>query len=203
MKSQTIASVVEANRLNSDKAYIVLLEIDVKEPNSPTVIETLRVCANTENVVRLGETYVPFPFEIELRSELGEAPEITLSAHDVTGIIRQRLNDHSGGSGFVVRVLAVGSATPDIAEILEAFKVVGATASDYRVSIRLGAENLVSSAFPKRRQFRGSCSFVYKGVECAYAGGLATCDRSLSGANGCEAHANAKNFGGFPALGGT
>jgi phage-related protein len=34
----------------------------------------------------------------------------------------------------------------------------------------------------------------------AYSGGLATCDHTLDGANGCRAHEHSRNYGGFPAL---
>lgn len=202
MNSLTIASVVEANRLSSENAHILLAEIDIRLPNSSTVVETLRLAQNTEAVIHLGNTYTPFPFEISLASEAGEAPSVSMSAQDVMGVIRQRLTDYGGGTGFIVRIIGVGQDNLNVVQLLETFKVRSASAKDYGITVSLGSENLVMSAFPRRRQFRGSCPWIYKGAQCAYAGAIATCDRTLSGPNGCQVHANTRNFGGFPSLDG-
>lgn len=42
------------------------------------------------------------------------------------------------------------------------------------------------------------CPFLYKQLgTCNYSGGIATCDHTLTGLNGCDVHANSQHFGGF------
>lgn len=68
------------------------------------------------------------------------------------------------------------------------------------LSFRLGSQDpFYTTMFPRQRVSRHRCRHVYKGTACGYSGGLATCDQSLRGANGCFAHANQSRFGGCPA----
>lgn len=202
-KPLTLAQVIEKNKVYSSVAYVTLIEIAVRMPNSETVVETLRITENTEEIVFEGNTYTPFPFELDLKSELGEEPVITLSIKDVLGGIRQRMVSYFGGVGFAMRVivLSVGSTMPEIEEF---FRVVGSGTDDYSITFQLGAAQHLSIAFPRRRQGKHVCSWIYKSAQCGYlasmTGGtdMPTCSRTLHGADGCQAHNNQNRFGGFP-----
>lgn len=85
-------------------------------------------------------------------------------------------------------------------EVLDRFEIISASSSDFQVSWTLGMQNLIDQKFPGRTQFRDRCGLRYKGSECGYVGPLPTCSYTLTGSNGCQAHNNAPQFGGFPGL---
>jgi len=196
----SIATVVEKNRIESDVAFLLLMKVEVRD-SSGALIETLRLVRNNENVTVDGNLYTAFPFGIDIVSEAGKEPSVQLSIEDVTGAIQQTMEPYDGGIGFEV-VLMVVNMDPGVStvEASETFRVVDATVSDYTVTWTLGAESHLAIPFPPRRQIKDTCPWNYKDNDCKYDGELPSCDFSLEGANGCAAHENEINFGGFPAL---
>jgi phage-related protein len=202
-KSLSVASVIEKNRLSSDVPFLLLLDIDVVNPNTGTVVETLYLVRNTEQVTFNAHTYTPMSFDIEMREEAGQSHSIRLTVKDYTRTIQQRMQDYQGGVGFNVTVTAVNAAALDKPpEIQEFFEVVAAESGNYTCTFSLGAENVLTKAFPRRRQTRDYCQWRYKSEECGYTGGLSTCDLTRNGPNGCEAHSNVIRFGAFPGING-
>lgn len=200
-KSITIATVVEKNKVASDSAFVVLLELQIANTETGAIWESVYVANNDENVVYQSETYYAFPFEINLRQEAGAIPEITLSAHDYQRVLLGKLSQYSGISGSQVILRIVNTANllaPP--EIEETFEVLKTSASDFGISLTLGAQSQLRQYFPRRIQMRDRCPWRYKSYECGYAGALPSCDLSLQGPNGCATHNNSVNFGGFPAL---
>ena len=52
---------------------------------------------------------------------------------------------------------------------------------------------------PRRIYRKDRCSWVFKDPStCKYVGSLENCDKSRGAENGCQAHDNLLNFGGFP-----
>jgi phage-related protein len=181
-------------------AFIELLDVKVTDENG-TLVETLRFCKNNENLTYQGETYVAANFELKITNNTNEEPRISLDAKDVTGILRQSMEQYGGGVGFPVTFTVVNTAKlDDPPEMVETFDVKAAKADGYNVSFQLGVENPLSLAFPIGKQFRDRCRHKYKGARCKYAGALGSCDYSYAGANGCIAHQNEANFGGFRGL---
>jgi phage-related protein len=199
--SLSIASVIEKNRLSSDVPWLIALDIDVIDPATLAVVETLHLVRNTEAIVFNGFTYTPANFDIELKTETGTQTTVSLSINDYTQAIQKRMQDYRGGVGFRVAIMVVNSgALTQPPEIVEHFEVVGASSGNYACSFTLGAENNLAKAFPRRRQMRDYCQWRYKSTECGYTGPLPTCDLSLQGANGCGAHSNVIRFGAYPGL---
>jgi len=200
-KSLSVASVIEKNRLSSDTPWLILLDIDVVNPDSGAVVETIRFARNSEEVVFNGNTYSPASFDIELREESGNHHSIRLSIKDYTRLVQQRMQDYRGGVGFGVAVTVInGAALDQPPEVQEFFEVISAESGNYTCTFNLGTENVVTKAFPRRRQTRDYCQWRYKSEECGYGGGLVSCDMSRTGPNGCEAHGNVVRFGGFPGI---
>jgi len=203
MKSSShisVATVEEKNRIDSDIPFLAAVEIDVTESNG-TLIETLYLVNNNEDIVFNGQTYTAFPFTPDLRSESGEESSVTLTIQDLTGDIKQRMEGYGGGVGFVVRLMVINTGNLDgDPEIVETFRVISADVDDYVVKWTLGTESHLALAFPRRRQIKSRCSWAYKSVECGYSGVMESCDYTLDGPNGCSAHDNNLNFGGFPGI---
>lgn len=341
----SLASVAEKNSLTSGTPFLICLKVDVISPATLSVVETLHLVKNTEDVTVDGQVYTAFPFEIKVQSSAGEIPTATITADDYSRAIQSRMQLYGGGVGFGIDIKVVNSsvsgggydgsnivtggsfttqadvdlwaayqpddrialdagrmklysvnalgqqslakrtitgltagvtytvtidveqgagtglmeiasspgtgnvgrtttgplslsfvanaATADIwlynqndsapnldvwfdnfsvtspatagvaqAEIVdtEYFKVVGAAVKGNIVTWTLGDDNPLASPFPRRRQLMDRCSWRYKSNNCGYAGGMSSCDLTLNGSNGCAAHDNDLNFGGFPGI---
>lgn len=197
----TVATVLEVNRVSSDVAFIELVEVDVRN-SAGTLIETLRFCRNSENLVYNGQLYQAADFAMNIKQSAGEETTVSMNTFDPTGVLLGYMEQYDGGVGFPVRLHVVNTARlTDPPEISETFEVIGASAKGYNVSFQLGAENPLRRRFPHGLQYRDRCRFVFRGTRCKYAGPLATCDYTFDGTNGCAAHANQQNFGGFRGLG--
>ena len=178
--------------------YLTLLEIGIAESAHAPVVETIYVTNSDESVEWNGNTYVRYPFEVELKQEAKEMPELTLSMQDVSGLLHARVTQYRGAVGFRVRVIGMNADTMDEPEIQEDFFVLSSNQNDFTVSFQIGTAQSTMSAFPPRRQFRDVCAWRYKGDECGYSGEMPTCSRSYNGTNGCIAHNNGRRYGGFP-----
>jgi lambda family phage minor tail protein L len=199
--SLSVASIIEKNRLSSEVPWLILLDIVVVDPSTLTTVETLNLARNPDPVTYNGATYAPAAFDIELKSQAGEQQTISLSIKDYTLAVQQRMQDYGGGVGFNVSVMVVNAGNlTQSPEVIEYFQVVGAETANYICTFTLGAENNITKSFPRRRQTKDYCQWRYKGQECGYTGSMPSCDLSLKGANGCEAHQNVVHFGAFPGI---
>jgi hypothetical protein len=193
----TVATVIESHAIASEVAFLFLIEIDIVN-TADVLIETVRVVNNTENINFGGVEYVAGNFKLDIKQSAAEEPTIKLSAYDPTGVLRQRMEQFEGGVGFTCRLIIVNSARlSDPAEMTEEFTILGGSAKGYNLSFTMGTENPLRLQFPNRVQYADRCSVQYKGTRCKYAGALGTCDYTFSGPNGCVAHANSANYGGF------
>lgn len=200
-KAISVATILEKSKVASGIPFLILLKIDIFNSTSQTFTETIYVANNNESVVFLGNTYSAFPFQMNVRYESGTIPEITLTAKDFQKVLLGKLEQYSGAIGSRVTMYVVNTANlTQGAEVSEVFEVINSSANDWSISIGLGAESVLTRLFPTRTQMRDRCAWRYKSAECGYTGALAACDLSLQGANGCAAHNNTVNFGGFPAL---
>lgn len=196
-----ISSVEQKNLIASTSAYIVCLEVDVKNPLTGAVVETLYLARNEEDIDVEGVTYVAAAFNIDLKYEGGGQPVVTVTAEDITGAIQARMQQFGGGVGFIVRVIVANMESANgVIDTIETFEIVDAGAADYQVSWTLGTENMLGHQFPNRRQLRDRCTWRYKSAECGYKGSKTSCDYTLKGPNGCSSHANTINYGGFPGI---
>lgn len=197
----SVASVIEKNRLSSEVPFLVVLDIDVIDPATGSVVETMHIVHNTEVINYRGFAYQPAVFDIELRQEAGAQQSVKLSIKDYTKAVQGRMQAYGGGVGFNVTVMIVnGGALTLPPEVSEYFQIIGAEAANYTCTFTLGAENTLSKTFPRRRQTRDFCQWRYKSTDCGYTGGLATCDLTLRGTNGCDAHSNTIRFGAFSGI---
>jgi hypothetical protein len=197
----SVATIIEANRIHSDVAFLVALEIDVIDPVTGGLVDIMRLVRNGENVTFNGHEFVSASFDIELESAAGEVPQIQLSAVDYSQAIQAKMQQFGGGIGFEVRVIVINAGALDQPpEMVERFKVVKASAKNYVVTFTLGAENPLTLRFPRRLQFRDRCPWRFKSAECGYTGPASSCDYTLQGDSGCSDKGNQANFGGFPGL---
>jgi phage-related protein len=202
-KPLSLASVIEANRIASEVPFLCLIDVEVVNPTTGVVVTTLHIARNSEEVVFDGNTYEPGVFDIQLTAEAGQAAEVTLSVNDYTQAIQGMLEAYGGGVGSNVTFYLVNADNLDQGpEVVEYFQITATQSGDYIHQFTLGAENTLMQTFPRRRQTKDFCQWRYKSTECGYTGGLASCDLTLQGPNGCRVHSNSNNFGAFPGLNG-
>ena len=197
----SVATVIEKNRISSAFAFIPVLDIAVKNPETGAIVETLHFARNTEDLVYDEKTYVASHFDFDIKHASGSQPELKLSVVDYSRAIQARMQEFAGGVGSEVTLTIVNTGNLDQPpEVQEHFEVTGASAADYTVEFTLGSENPLMMRFPRGRIYKDRCRWRYKGAECGYSGPLATCDYTLQGENGCAAHDNTRRFGGFPGI---
>lgn len=198
--SLSLADVIDKNKIASENAWLIFVKADIRDDYG-TVIETMHLVQNNENVVYQGETWIAAALDIEFSKRTNEEPSMTFTAQDVTGAIREKMEDYNGGVGFEVTMIVANSANLDAEpELEEVFEVTGASAPDIAVEWTLGAENPLKYPFPYRRQHQDRCPWLYKGRRCKYSGPMQSCSYTKDGDNGCKAHNNLARFGGFPGL---
>lgn len=199
-----LSTVEDKNLIASDKAYLVCLKIQIRDMYnlSAGTVETLYLVNNNEDVTLDGQVYNAFNFDLNLKTSVGEQPEVTLTIQDVTRDIQYRMQNYNGGVGSLVDIIVVNeSDLNEPPEIVENFEVNSASASDYNVTWKLGTQNLLAKRFPSRLQMKDRCGWTFKDPEtCAYSGGATSCDLTLQGSNGCSVKGNEENFGGFPGI---
>lgn len=198
--SLSIADVIDKNKIASENAWLILLTVNIRG-DFGEVVETLHLVKNNENITYHGQLYTAVDFNVSIQNATNEEPSMTITAFDASGFLREKMEDFNGGIGSTVTMTVVNAgnltAPP---ELQETFDVRGATAPDMNVEWTLGTENPLRNRFPLRDQYRDRCGFQYKGRRCKYSGPMKSCDYTKDGPNGCKAHNNLVNFGGFPSL---
>jgi phage-related protein len=149
----------------------------------------------------MGDNYQAANFDIDIKIEAGKEPSITMQAQDQTGTLQTFMDAYDGLVKSTATMLVVHeNALSGPPEMSEDFIITETSVNNYVVSVTLGVEAAVAQRFPAYRQFRNRCAWKYKGIRCKYAGAMPTCDFTRDGANGCIAHGNEVNFGGWPGL---
>lgn len=200
-KHLSLGTVVEKNRIASKETFLLLAEVDVKDPVTGLVVETIRLANNNEDVIHKGQTYTATSFTFEAQETSDGQPELSCSFRDPSKTVMAKCEEHGGGVGWQARFKMVNSADLDAeAEIEEMVYILSASAKDYSVDFTLGARNPLTQRFPRSLQWRDKCRWKYKSPECGYAGPEAFCDYTLQGPDGCSAKGNEKRYGGLPGI---
>jgi hypothetical protein len=197
----SVGTVIEKNKISSDVAFLVMLKIEINDPNTRSLVETIHLVKNTENILYDGQTYTAANFDFSFEQRQNETPSITLTAKDHIGFIQSRLDAYAGAVFSEVVLIVLNSARLNSPpEMEERFQILTSSVKNYEASFSLGAENLLNVKFPPRTQYQDRCAWRYKGYGCSYTGSMPSCSYTKDGANGCTAHSNAINFKGLPGL---
>ncbi|MCK9420204.1 MAG: DUF1833 family protein [Nitrospirae bacterium] len=196
MKNIPASLILEKNKLATSSAWLLL--IDVTLPDSGPSFNLVR---NNEDISWNGTLYSAFPFELDLPDEnsKGEIPMATLMISNVTRALLPYLHQYGGGVGstVVLHIVNSGHIAENASDLDLTFEVMSTEDDTQWINFKLGAPNPLRSTFPKYRYLAAHCRWTFKGAECAYAGGLTTCGRTL---DDCRTRANSTRFGGEPGL---
>jgi phage-related protein len=191
----SVASVIDKNKITSGAVWVVLLDLEVINPNTREVVETLQIVRNNEDVTFNGVVYKAANFDINIDQRQGQAPTCSVTAHDEMRFIQQRMEAMAGGVFSHVTMTIVNTERLDKdPEIQIPFEIVSSSVKDYIVTFDLGAENPLRIQFPKHTQRHDRCAWRYKGYGCGYTGAMPRCSYTHDGPEGCVAHDNVDNF---------
>lgn len=204
MNNISLSAVLNKNQVASDAPWLIALKIEAVDPNTRQVVDTIHIVHNDEDITLAGQLYVASAFQINIQESENELPTISVSIVDITQTIMRYLEEYKGanGSHITMYVFPATSTVIERAEVDYTFDVISASADteNYTATWQLGAENPLTLPVPARKQMRDRCQWRYKSGDCGYTGGIATCDLSLDGPNGCTAHNNVEHFGGYPGI---
>jgi len=199
------------NALATGSRLVWLYEIEV-----PTSTPTrYRFCAQMEPVTFRENEYSPFPITHETMKEGadGDLPTLALTVSNVSREIGGTLESYNGLIGQRVKIMLVlmtenphmAPQSPSSAILEWDFKITSMSANAEGASAQLGDISLYEVHVPASRMSKRYCRFQYKDAGCGYFGERPTCDKTLSGPNGCTAHGfdstdHPDRFGGFPGI---
>ncbi len=168
----------------------------------------LRYAQADQDIVFDGKTYdssVPIEKEAVRSSTEGGIDNVRVAIanadQNITLILAQ--NDGLRGARLVIFTVFDGLlGDPDNKIVTFDGRIVAVKVTNSMVLFEvLSVLDVQYKTLPGRIFRADRCQWIYKEVDtCKYAGELSTCDKVLEGENGCRAHDNVKNFGGFPGI---
>lgn len=192
MLSISAISRAEKNKLATDSCWLVLLEIRLST--------TVYIVHNNEDVIWKGQLYVAFPFQLGETSEDsdGSDPNVTLKVDNVAQGLQWYVEESGGGVGTDVILRAVNTMNMDgDPDFEEFYTVLSSKVNEKWIEFTLGTDYSAKTRRPLDRYMKNNCPFKYKGLRCAYNGGLTSCMHTLAD---CRAHGNSARYGGFPGI---
>ena len=102
------------------------------------------------------------------------------------------------GCSLVLSLVHADNLGSDYTDLILNWEIMATTVPDEEwIEFTLGAESPIRRRFPLYVITPLSCNWLFKGVECAYAGVATTCDRTL---DNCRTLNNSGRFGGRPGV---
>jgi phage-related protein len=200
-----VAAAIDKGRVSTPESVLILLKIMV----APGVY--VRVVRNNSDVAfdagdGFGsQTFTAFPFELDVVEETsqGQLPSVNLKVSNVNLALQALMETYDGGVGSTITMYVVDTANPTgESDLSMVFQATEAFSDPNWITFTLGAESPLRRLFPRFLFIANHCIWLiaYKGENCLYAGGLASCDGTLDGPNGCRVHANQGRYGGVPGV---
>jgi phage-related protein len=207
-----LLSVLEKNRLSSERPWLILLDVVMDPVNDPTNV--IRLVSDNQEFTFRGNVYTPFPIQIKDRSEKasGEMSTCRVMVSNVNQAMQGEIEQYGGAVDAEVTIRGVNSDIPDgDPEMETTLAVMTTSAVPEWVTFNLGAQNPKRQNFPLQVYMQNRCWKQYnspslqaacdpRGAACGHEGAEPTCSRTLEGLNGCRAKNNTANFGGFPGI---
>lgn len=189
------------NALAGDQSFVMLAEVQVNNIDIP---ETLRFARNTENVTWDGETWVAFPFDLDMMGDTsrGEVPKMNLKVSNVSRAVQSYIEQADGGIDAPVALRLIHETQFSTSEycIRLDFVVSSTSCNSQWVNFELSGSNPWTRRVPATRCRKNFCRWRFKSYTCGYHGVGTTCDKTLSQ---CKTYLNSDRYGAFPGVGAT
>ena len=173
MKNLPTNLIIEKNKLSTDNAWLILLEITLTDST------IFRLVQNNEDITFQTEVYTAFNFDLESNSQSnkGEVSTVTLKVSNITRLIESKLQELNGGIGSTVKVTIVNSGrlSEDYSELELTFDVLACRTTNRWVVFTLGSPSPLRQRFPLEKYLASHCRFWFNRPdeiypECGYAG---------------------------------
>lgn len=195
MRILTSAALTELNKVATDSADIILLEIQLSGA-------TIRLARNNEDLEWDSETWQAFEFDLDTVNEAGkgEIPAVVAKVSNVTGEIQQYIEAANGASGTPIIIRVINTKTGGAA-LLELSYILDRISYDELVmSFHLTGANSLTRRIPRWRYLKNFCRFGgnYGGIDCGVSAATVTSFPTCDGTyEQCLARSNSARFGGF------
>lgn len=189
------AAIAAANKVDSDSAWLILLEI-----NLPNADDPIRLVRNTDNIEWNGVLWQAFPFSISetKQDDKGTLPTLNVNVDNTTRDLEYYLQNGGGGAGANVILRVVRSDSMDYeADFEEHYTVKNTSVTANAVTFTLGNAYPIKARRPWERYMKNTCPFKYKGLKCGATSALEGCNHTLTD---CRARGNSERFGGFTGI---
>lgn len=195
MRTLSSASLIEKNKLATDSAWLILLEIGFAEP--------IQIIANNEDILWDSKTWQAFPFEVDTIGESGkgEITSIGVKVSNVTGEVQQIVESLNGANNTPVIIRVINTATASTTPDLELNFVVDSSSFDEQwLTFKLTGGVCLTRRVPQWRYLQNFCRFTerYGGIECGVSAATKVTFPTCNGTNAnCIERGNAIRYGGF------
>jgi len=183
--------IIEKNKIASVSPWLALLEITLTDATK------LYIVHNTEDIVFDGNTYIAFPFQIEIpkTSATGELPSWTLRISNATLALQFYLEEQDGcvGASVILRFVNAAYLAENYTELETSLQVISSKADSEWITFVLAMPSPLRKRFPLYRYIAEHCMWIFKGAECGYSGAVAECKKTLTF---CRSLNNSSRFSG-------
>lgn len=192
--SISVPASMAKSRMSNPDPWLAFLRI--QWPGDPTGLP-LRLVRNTEDVTfdcndgAGPQPYTAFAWEFDelVESTDGSIPNWGIAVSNIRRMVEALIEQYGGGVGGNVQIFIVqASRLRREADLVYDFDITGAKSTAKLVRWTLGAESPFRTIMGRHLYAADCCSYVYKGLECGYAGDLPTCSYRMGGSNGCRVH---------------
>lgn len=195
MLNLPLALRLEKNKLVGTAPWLLLLDVTLPDTTH------IRIARNTDDVTYLGNVYTAFAFELgELRGGGdGRIQGLSLKVANPSRVLQPYLEANEGLIGCPVTLVVVhaDNLMEDHSELTLSWEIISAQPAEDWINFTLGSVNPLRRRFPLHLATPRSCGWLFKGAECAYAGAVTTCARTL---DVCRTLENSARFGGRPGI---
>lgn len=189
------------NTWKQTKKHFTKAEADANITENTVEDTTIRLTSNLTEVSFGGQTYYPFPMELQMTSQslAGDIPEVNIAVSNADRVLQGTIESLDGAvdSEVVMYIVHSANLASDFSDFERHFKILSTVCNNEWVVFSLGLMSPTFMRYPLFRTMGSYCNWLFKGVECAYAGGTLSCDHTLKT---CQALGNSIHFGGFPGL---
>ena len=191
MKTLPANVILEKNKLATDSAWLLLLDVDITGNGSVDY----RLVRNTEDITYSGNVYTAYPFELDIvgRSADGRIPRISLRVSNVNLTLSSYLEANDGMAGGTIKIIIINSENlgEDYSELEMDFEIISSSANNLWITFILGVPSPLRQIFPMYGYSADSCNWEYASVECGHSGG--SCNRTYKN---CGDNSNTARYGG-------
>ena len=123
--------------------------------------ETLRFCSTPENIVSGGNTYIGYPFEINLANDDDSSPAIEIKIGNIDKDVMDSIEQLTSPPQFTVSLVLI--STPNTVEkTWTLFKLREVNADAMWISGVLGQERISTEIWPKQRATKTRCPSLFR-----------------------------------------